>query len=108
MKTGLLLRLDKVIPSDTGLLDDAVDDVTAELDTTEVRISVGVDRHCGLCVSVKDSGSGFYPDALPNPIASENLLARHGRGIFIMRQLMDEVEFKFDHGTEVRMRLTPK
>jgi serine/threonine-protein kinase RsbW len=143
MKTGSLLRLEKVIPSDPALLDDAVDDVTAELDTTacwgggepdvenvglavreaianamvhgnrcdpekEVRISIAVDEHCDLLVSVKDSGSGFDPDALPNPIAPENILALHGRGIFIMRQLMDEVDFKFDHGTEVRMRLMPK
>jgi len=74
----------------------------------EVRISVAVDEHCDLLVSVKDSGSGFDPDGLPNPIAPENLLALHGRGIFIMRQLMDEVDFKFDQGTEVRMRLRPK
>ena len=137
------LRVERVIPSDTALLDDAVADITAELDTTacwgggkpdietiglavreaianamvhgnrcdphkEVRISVAVDEHCDLLVSVKDSGSGFDPDGLPNPIAPENLLAQHGRGIFIMRQLMDEVDFKFDQGTEVRMRLRPK
>jgi|SRR5580693_61863 serine/threonine-protein kinase RsbW len=74
----------------------------------EVRISVAVDEHCGLSVRVKDSGSGFDPDGLPNPVAPENILAVHGRGILIMRQLMDEVEFKFDHGTEVRMRLRPR
>ena len=139
----LLLRLDKVIPSNPALLDDAVGDITEELDTTAcwgrgepdvetiglavreaianamvhgnhcdpekaVCISVAVDEHCGLLVSVKDSGSGFDPDGLPNPIALENLLAPHGRGIFIMRQLMDQVDFKFDDGTEVRMRLRQK
>jgi len=70
-----------------------------------VRISVAVNENCDLFVSVKDSGSGFDPAGLPNPVAPENLLAPHGRGIFIMRQLMDQVDFEFDHGTEVRMRL---
>jgi serine/threonine-protein kinase RsbW len=69
-----------------------------------VRISVAVNENCDLLVSVKDSGSGFDPNGLPNPIAAENLLAPHGRGIFLIRQLMDEVEFKFDHGMEVCMR----
>lgn len=68
-----------------------------------VRISVAIDETCGLLVSVKDSGSGFDPSALPNPIAAENLLATHGRGIFLIRQLMDAVDFEFDHGTEIRM-----
>jgi serine/threonine-protein kinase RsbW len=69
-----------------------------------VRISVAVNENSDLLVSVKDSGSGFDPNGLPNPIAAENLLAPHGRGIFLIRQLMDEVEFKFDHGMEVCMR----
>jgi serine/threonine-protein kinase RsbW len=131
----LLLRLDKVIPSDPTVLDDAVEDITEELDTTAclsdvetmglavreaianamvhgnhcdpekaVRISVAVNENCDLFVSVRDSGAGFDPGRLPNPVAPENLLAAHGRGIFIMRQLMDQVDFEFDHGTEVRMR----
>jgi serine/threonine-protein kinase RsbW len=69
-----------------------------------VRISVVVNENYDLLVSVKDSGSGFDPSRLPNPIAAENLLAPNGRGIFLIRQLMDEVEFRFDHGTEIRMR----
>jgi serine/threonine-protein kinase RsbW len=69
-----------------------------------VSVSVAVNHNCDLFVSVKDSGPGFDPSRLPDPTAPENLLALHGRGIFIIRQLMDEVEFKFDHGTEVRMR----
>jgi serine/threonine-protein kinase RsbW len=69
-----------------------------------ITISVSIRDDGGLFVSVKDSGSGFDPNALPNPLAMENLLSNHGRGIFLMRQFMDEVEFNFDHGTEVRMR----
>jgi len=71
-----------------------------------ISIFVALKDDGSLFVSVKDSGSGFDPNALPNPLAVENLLRDHGRGIFLMRQLMDEVEFNFDHGTEVRMRRT--
>ena len=73
-----------------------------------ITISVTIKDDGSLFVSVKDFGSGFDPNALPNPLAVENLLRNHGRGIFLMRQLMDEVEFSFDHGTEVRMRRTQK
>jgi serine/threonine-protein kinase RsbW len=68
-----------------------------------VRIVVAVNEHGDLLVSVKDSGSGFDPSRLPNPVAAANLLAPHGRGIFLIRQLMDEVHFMFDHGAEIRM-----
>jgi anti-sigma regulatory factor (Ser/Thr protein kinase) len=69
-----------------------------------VRISVAVNEDCDLLMSVRDSGSGFDPSGLPDPISAENLLASHGRGIFLIRQLMDEVEFNVDHGTEIHMR----
>jgi serine/threonine-protein kinase RsbW len=69
-----------------------------------VGVSVAVNEDCDLLIIVKDSGSGFDPTRLPNPIADENLLANHGRGIFLMKQFVDQVDFRFDHGTEVRMR----
>jgi len=68
------------------------------------RVVVAVNERGDLLVSVKDLGSGFDPSRLPNPTAPENLLAANGRGIFLIRRLMDEVDFKFDHGTELRMR----
>jgi serine/threonine-protein kinase RsbW len=68
------------------------------------RVSVVVNDECDLLIVVKDSGSGFDPSRLPNPVADENLLASHGRGIFLMKQFMDQVDFNVDHGTEVRMR----
>ncbi len=53
--------------------------------------------------TVIDQGEGFDPDSLPNPIAEENLLKEIGRGIFIVKSLMDRVEFVFpkEGGTEV-------
>jgi serine/threonine-protein kinase RsbW len=52
---------------------------------------------------VKDSGSGFDPSKIPDPTAAENVVKNHGRGIFLIKQFMDQVDFNFDNGTEVRM-----
>jgi serine/threonine-protein kinase RsbW len=53
--------------------------------------------------TITDQGSGFDPQAVPDPIAPENLLKEIGRGIFIVRSLMDELEFQFppEGGTRV-------
>lgn len=56
-------------------------------------------------VQVKDQGKGFHPEEVPDPLAPENLLKTYGRGIFFMRQFMDEVSYSFPSkgGTVVRM-----
>ncbi len=56
-------------------------------------------------VQVKDQGEGFQPEEIPDPLAPENLLKAYGRGIFFMRQFMDEVTYSFPKkgGTVVRM-----
>jgi serine/threonine-protein kinase RsbW len=59
---------------------------------------------------VTDQGKGLDPDTLPDPLAPENLLRGTGRGIFIIRSLMDEVHFRQLHpGTELTLvkHLTP-
>ena len=43
---------------------------------------------------VKHQGSGFNYDTPPDPTAPENLEKPGGRGIFLMKHLSDEVEFK--------------
>ena len=68
-----------------------------------------VQVHCrcelsrGVSMVVTDQGSGFDPNKIPDPSAVGNLDANHGRGIFLMRWLMDEVSFECG-GTEVHMR----
>jgi len=52
---------------------------------------------------VRDEGKGFNSAELPNPTAAEQLEATHGRGIYLMRTLMDEVHFERG-GTVVHMR----
>jgi anti-sigma regulatory factor (Ser/Thr protein kinase) len=131
---GIVLSVEKEIPSDLTLLDGVLVKMIAAIEGTKwcedteciglalreaianaivhgnqldpaklVRIAVSVNDDGALLIRVKDSGSGFDPSRLPNPIADENLFAEHGRGIFLMKQFMDQVEFSFDHGTEVRM-----
>jgi serine/threonine-protein kinase RsbW len=54
--------------------------------------------------TIADQGRGFDPDHLPDPSAPENLLRGTGRGIFLIRSLMDEVHFRQLHpGTELTL-----
>ena len=56
-------------------------------------------------VRVLDEGAGFDPDVLADPLAPENLLKSSGRGIFFMRNFMDDVsiERRPEGGMAVRM-----
>jgi serine/threonine-protein kinase RsbW len=57
-----------------------------------------------LVITVADHGRGFNPDNIPDPLAEENLLRTSGRGIFLIRSLMDEVRFRqLNPGTELTM-----
>ena len=57
-----------------------------------------------LTVRVADQGDGLDPDKMPDPLAPENLLRSSGRGIFLMRALMDEVHFRqLSPGTEITL-----
>lgn len=47
-----------------------------------------------LVVQVEDEGMGFDPTALSDPTVGENLLRESGRGIFLMRNLADAVQYK--------------
>ena len=62
-------------------------------------------REPDFTVVVEDEGEGFNPEAVPNPLAEENLLRASGRGIFFMKNFMDEVSYHFqpNRGTRVTM-----
>jgi serine/threonine-protein kinase RsbW len=59
----------------------------------------------GFEISVHDQGTGFNPNDVPDPTKDENILRTSGRGIFFMRNFMDQVEWSADPkgGTNVRM-----
>lgn len=52
---------------------------------------------------IRDEGVGFDSRAVEDPTTPVNLLRTHGRGIYLMKALMDEVSFE-EHGTVVQMR----
>jgi len=54
-------------------------------------------------ITVRDEGRGFDSNAVPDPTFLENLLFTNGRGIYLMKTLMDEVAFE-EGGAVVRMR----
>jgi serine/threonine-protein kinase RsbW len=59
----------------------------------KVRFSV-VKNSERLTVRVADEGEGFEVDNLPDPLAPENLMRASGRGIFLIRSFMDELEIR--------------
>jgi serine/threonine-protein kinase RsbW len=54
-------------------------------------------------ISIKDEGRGFDINKVPDPTSHENIQSSHGRGIYLMKALMDEVRFE-EGGVVVRMR----
>jgi anti-sigma regulatory factor (Ser/Thr protein kinase) len=68
-----------------------------------VQCVVTYDDAGEVLIVVRDPGSGFEASAVPNPLDPENVLKPGGRGIFLINQLMDEVDFR-DGGREVQMR----
>lgn len=60
-----------------------------------VFIAIVFKKNESLRVRVKDQGAGFDPNHLPNPLDEINLMKTTGRGVFLMRELMDEVDYNF-------------
>jgi serine/threonine-protein kinase RsbW len=54
-------------------------------------------------IAVKDEGRGFDVNNIADPTAPENIGSVHGRGIYLMKALMDEVRFE-EGGVVVQMR----
>ncbi len=67
-----------------------------------VECLVACDEQRGILIIVRDPGSGFDPGTIPSCTVGENLYSNHGRGIFLINQLMDEVQFR-KNGTEIHM-----
>jgi serine/threonine-protein kinase RsbW len=68
----------------------------------QIECCVACDRERGMLLIVRDPGAGFDPSELPSPILGSNVFSTHGRGIFLINQLMDEVRFE-KGGTEIHM-----
>lgn len=71
--------------------------------TKHVECSVGCGESDEVVIVVRDPGGGFDPGGVPDPLDPANTFRPSGRGIFLMRVLMDYVMFA-DGGRQVQMR----
>jgi serine/threonine-protein kinase RsbW len=67
-----------------------------------IECDVACDEEHGMLIVVRDPGPGFDVSKIPDPCAGENIFSSHGRGIYLINQLMDDVQFH-KNGTEIRM-----
>ena len=67
--------------------------------TVDVEVAVTNDS---VCIKVSDQGTGFDPEQIPDPTEGHNIFIPHGRGVYLIRTLADEVSFDFsEDGTTV-------
>lgn len=69
----------------------------------KVRICCACQKDRGVIIIVKDEGEGFDPSKIPSPLTEENIHSEHGRGIYLVNMLMDEVHYARG-GREIHMR----
>lgn len=72
-------------------------------ETKHVVINYGIDDDY-FWFNVKDQGEGFDYNKLPDPTSPENIEKPHGRGIFLMSHLVDDITFE-ENGTKVCLRI---
>ena len=72
-------------------------------ETKKVQFWVGCDESHGMLIVVRDPGPGFDPSKLASPLAGQEIYSTHGRGIYLINQLMDDVRL-LRGGTEIHMR----
>ena len=58
--------------------------------------------HGCIVITVSDPGPGFDPEKLPDPQRPDRIFQEHGRGVYLIRHLMDSVQFERG-GREIRM-----
>ncbi len=65
----------------------------------EINVEVSAQE---IVISIKDEGKGFIIKDVPDPTNEENILKDSGRGLLIMKSLVDKLEYKFSNsGTQV-------
>jgi anti-sigma regulatory factor (Ser/Thr protein kinase) len=60
----------------------------------KVLVRAYCDPKQGIVIAVRDEGEGFDPETVPDPRDDDRIELTHGRGIFLMRELMDHVEHR--------------
>ena len=69
----------------------------------QVQVVVECDETRGMLIVVRDPGPGFDPASIPSPIEGQRIYETHGRGIYLINLLMDDVRYAHG-GTEIIMR----
>lgn len=69
----------------------------------QIDCCVACDEQHGILIVVRDPGNGYDPLMVASPLVGENIYSNHGRGIFLINQLMDEVHIR-RNGSEIVMR----
>jgi serine/threonine-protein kinase RsbW len=72
-------------------------------DRHTIQLSVACDEDHEIQMVVRGPGSGFDPNSVPDPTINQNMYETHGRGLYLINQLMDEVRYERG-GTEIHMR----
>lgn len=71
-----------------------------------VRISLQI-KNGKICAKVSDQGKGFDPNQIPDPTCSDHICECGGRGVFLMKQLCEKMEFA-NGGSTVVMHFSLK
>ncbi len=71
--------------------------------TKYVRLEVTIER-ARVEARITDEGAGFDPSVVPDPTLPANISRTHGRGLFLMRALLDEVSFN-ERGNSITLVL---
>ncbi|MCI0708046.1 MAG: ATP-binding protein [Ignavibacteriae bacterium] len=75
----------------------------------KVFLTILFKKHESLTVTIQDQGTGFNPENVPSPIDDSNLFKTSGRGVFLMKELMDEVNYSFGkEGSKVELVINLK
>ncbi len=75
-----------------------------EFANRKINVRFKVDSEVAV-FNIKDEGKGFDFDSLPDPTDPENLMRNYGRGLLLIRSIMDDVEFT-ENGTLISMKIT--
>lgn len=68
----------------------------------KVHLTLSCGERRGMKIVVRDPGTGFDPASVPNPISADGLLSDHGRGLHMIKALLDKVHWE-KNGTEIHM-----
>lgn len=67
-----------------------------------VHVTVFCGQKKGMKIVVRDPGPGFDPSSVPSPMTEDGLISDHGRGLFMIKALLDDVHWE-KSGTEIHL-----